>query len=231
MTSYPDSGDPLVTALQRLLLREGGHDTVGLEAGIGSDNLYQVANCRTDSKTGKAKSVGPGVRRALSARYPDWLNTEPATVSFAHQAVPAAGYVRLPVLAQAAAGPGRVAPHGFDELVEHVDVAEDWVRRTLRANPATLRVLTAKGHSMTGAIEDGDVMFVEPCLTFDRDGLYVIGIDDLLRVKRLRLRVLDRLLSIESNDGSAPETASLDDVGTRVVIHGRVVATWSLRQL
>ena len=54
---------------------------------------------------------------------------------------------------------------------------------------------------------------------------------ELVWVKRLRLRVLDRQLSIQSNDGSVPELASVADVGERIHIHGRVIAAWNLKRL
>lgn len=142
---------------------------------------------------------------------------------------PAEGYVRLPILAEAAAGAGRVADE--TELIEHVDVAETWVRRTLRANPANLRVLTARGHSMAGVIEDGDAMFVTPVTEFQDDGVYVIAVGGLLRVKRLRLRVLDQMLSIESTDGSSPETIPLSQADDALRICGKVVGAWALRKL
>lgn len=145
--------------------------------------------------------------------------------------VPATGYVRLPILAEAAAGVGRVQVTDAQELVEHVDVAEDWVRRTLRANPATLRVLTARGQSMAGVVEDGDVLFVEPCDQFRDDGIYIIAVGDLLRVKRLRVRVLEAVLSIESTDGSLPETVPLAQADDALQICGRVIAAWALRKL
>ena len=141
----------------------------------------------------------------------------------------AGGYVRLPIMAEAAAGAGRNAD--AIELVEHVDVAESWVRQTLKANPGRLQVLTARGHSMTGLIEDGDVLFVEPCVDFREDGVYIISVEGLIRVKRLRVRIVDRMLSIESNDGSQAETVPLVEVGEAVRICGRVVGAWSLRRL
>lgn len=143
---------------------------------------------------------------------------------------PEPGYVRLPILAEAAAGAGR-APETDVELIEHVDVSESWVRQTLRANPANLKVLTARGHSMAGVVEDGDALFVAPCTEFADDGLYIIAVGGLLRVKRLRLRVLDKLLSIESNDGSAPELVPLGEADDAIRVCGRVVAAWSLKKL
>lgn len=72
MQQYPKTTDPLVQALQRLLEREGGHVSVGDAAGINDQSLYQIANCKPDSKTGKPKGVGPSIRNRLSERYPGW---------------------------------------------------------------------------------------------------------------------------------------------------------------
>lgn len=140
------------------------------------------------------------------------------------------GYVRLPILAQASAGPGRL-PATDLELVEHVDVSEEWVRQTLRTNPRSLRVLTARGHSMRGVVEDGDVLFVQPAERFTDDGVYVIAVGDLLRVKRLRLLVLEARLSIESTDGSPPELIPQAEAEQVLHVCGRVVGAWSLKRL
>lgn len=141
------------------------------------------------------------------------------------------GYIRLPLMAEAAAGPGRVPIDIDGEVVRHVEVLESWIRQTLKANPKQLYVLTARGGSMRGVVEDGDVMFVEPCTDFQDDGLYVLTVGDLLRIKRLRLRVLDRQLSIESTDGSAPEVVPRNSVGDTIFIQGRVVGAWGLRHV
>lgn len=236
--------DPLVVALERLITREGGREAVADEIGSSEQTLYQIVKGVKDSKTGTPKGVGPSLRKRLDARYAGWRfladdadhlqqplelkGIGAAKTKSAVQLV-APGYVRLPILAEASAGPG--ADHDGFELVEHVDVAEEWVRRTLRANPSQLRVLTARGHSMTGQVEDGDVMFVEPCIQFVDDGLYVIAVGGLLRVKRLRLRVTDHVLSIESNDGSSPETLPLSHVDDTLRICGRVIGAWSLKRL
>lgn len=47
METYPTTDDPLVAALQRLLMREGGHVAVGDAAGINGQSLYQIANLKT----------------------------------------------------------------------------------------------------------------------------------------------------------------------------------------
>lgn len=196
-------------------------------AGCNPDNLYQIA-AGVLLPSGKPRSLGRETREKLDAAFPGWRDAAQ------HQSLgsergytePRAGYVRLPVLASASAGPGLIAD--VDEVVEHVEVLESWVRQTLRSNPKKLQVLTARGSSMRGQVEDGDVMFVEPCTGFERDGLYIIAVGDLLRVKRLRVLLVDERLSIESNDGSAPELLPLAEANDRLRICGQVVAAWTL---
>jgi SOS-response transcriptional repressor LexA len=221
--------------LRRHNLRSLGLTPSQLEqAGVG-----RYSYCR-DLLEDPSKSFGEKVARKVEEllRLPGgWLDTvhgreeAPALPVLPAEVKPvASGYVRLPVLAEAAAGPGRVAQHEI-ELVEHVDVSEDWVRRTLRANPRALSVLTARGHSMRGIIEDGDVLFVEPVDRFRDDGIYVIAVGDLLRVKRLRLSVLDRTLLIESNDGSPAEVIAQSQASEALQVLGRVVGAWSLKRI
>jgi phage repressor protein C with HTH and peptisase S24 domain len=84
---------------------------------------------------------------------------------------------------------------------------------------------------MRGIIEDGDVLFVEPVDRFRDDGIYVIAVGDLLRVKRLRLSVLDRTLLIESNDGSPAEVIAQSQASEALQVLGRVVGAWSLKRI
>lgn len=118
VSSTDPSGDPLVEALKRLLEREGGHVAVGLRAGINDQSLYQIASGRPDSKTGSPKSVGPSIRKRLTARYPDWLDppdqsnfasaiNEPSTPSIAGL------MARLGQLLQAATPATRAAVAGL----------------------------------------------------------------------------------------------------------------------
>lgn len=79
VSKYPASTDPLVCALQALLRREGGHVTVGDKANVSDQSLYQIAFCKPDSGTKKPKSVGPSIRRRLTATFPDWLDGDTAS--------------------------------------------------------------------------------------------------------------------------------------------------------
>ncbi len=142
-------------------------------------------------------------------------------------AEPAEGYCRLPVMAEAGAGNGCEA---LPEVVSYIDVLESYVRRQLGANPRTIKVLTARGNSMTGQIEDGDIMFVEQTDEFTDDGIYILTLDNLVRVKRLSVSALSQQVIIESNDGRKAEELPLKEVPHRLRIQGRVVGAWSLRR-
>lgn len=157
------------------------------------------------------------------------LSTAPAApvgVPISPKEAPPEGYVRLPVMAEASAGPGRVPQL---EAVQPVDVLESYIRLKLNANPRNLKVLTARGGSMTGVIEDGDIMFVEPTTEFTDDGIYILTLDDLVRVKRLSVSMASGNVLIESNDGRKSEELPLREVPDRLHIQGRVLGAWSLR--
>ncbi len=196
-----------------------GHRTIGLDAatayargfGVGLEEISR----RLAAQVAKASHLHRTVPDAMVVR--------------AEEPAPGYGYIRLPVLAEAAAGAGRVSPE-YGEILSQVDVLESWARRSFGGNPSTLKLLTVRGHSMTGVVEDGDVLFIRPGSTFDDNGLYVYSVGDLLRVKRLTVRELDGQLLIESTDGSAPQVGSLADIGTRLHIHGKVVGAWGFKR-
>lgn len=150
----------------------------------------------------------------------------PVGVPISPREDPPVGYVRLPVMCEASAGPGRVPQL---EAVQPIDVLESYIRKKLNANPRNLKVLTARGGSMTGVIEDGDIMFVEPTSEFTDDGIYILTLDDLIRVKRLSVSVATGNVLIESNDGRKSEELPLREVPDRLHIQGRVLGAWSLR--
>lgn len=83
---YPTSNDPLVQAVQRLLIAHGGHIAVGQRAGIGDQTLYQIAFGKINSRTQKPQGVGPSVRKRLDAAFPGWLDKTPSLAVMESQA-------------------------------------------------------------------------------------------------------------------------------------------------
>ena len=188
-----------------------------------------------------AKRIGEETAELLASAYPEFFGADAPAAQPAPEPpsnppvgsptssgeAPPSGYTRLPVMAEASAGHGRIPEM---EVVQHIDVLESYVRQRLGANPKNLRVLTARGNSMTGVIEDGDVMFVQPTCEFTDDGIYILTLDDLIRVKRLSVSMTTGRVVIESNDGRAAEELPLKEVPHRLHIQGRVLGSWSLRR-
>lgn len=73
---FPHTDDPLVAALQRLVATVGGYQAVADAADLNDQSIYQISQCKTDSKTGRPRSVGPKIRRQLDAAFPGWMQRE-----------------------------------------------------------------------------------------------------------------------------------------------------------
>lgn len=230
-------------ALQNLVESLGRGGIASIAQQIGKDASYVSRMLYPADKNG-AKRIGEDTAILLAKAFPSFFgdgrellvtvppkpNTEvgaaPVGVPVSPRDVPPEGYVRLPVMAEASAGPGRIP---LLEAVQPVDVLESYIRLKLNANPRNLKVLTARGGSMTGLIEDGDIMFVEPTTEFTDDGIYILTLDDLVRVKRLSVSIATGNVLIESNDGRKSEELPLREVPDRLHIQGRVLGAWSLR--
>jgi phage repressor protein C with HTH and peptisase S24 domain len=178
-----------------------------------------------------AKAMGTTAECLAAGRfYPGKSADEspvPVVIPVSLRDPPPEGYVRMPSMAEAGAGEGR---EPLPEVVQYVDVLESYIRQRLNVNPQTIKVLTARGNSMTGQIEDGDIMFVQPTNEFTDDGIYVLTLDNLVRVKRLSVSIASGVVSVESNDGRQPEKLPLKEVQGSLHIQGRVIAAWSLRR-
>lgn len=229
-------------------LGRGGISAVAKK--IGKEASYVSRMLYPEGKSGM-KRIGEDTVELLRAEYPGFFiatgvhgtadseaaaNGEPqpshvprppVDPSPAASEPPPEGYARLPILAEASAGPGRYAAQ---EVVHHIDVLESYIRQRLNTNPRNVHVLTARGSSMTGVIEDGDIMFVQPTNEFTDDGIYILTFDDLIRVKRLSISMATGNVVIESNDGRRSEELPFREVPRRLHIQGRVLGTWSLKK-
>ena len=196
-------------------------------------NQGEISSLLKDKSFGGVKARNLEAATGMPERYLDDRVEQaltpiptPVGVPVSPRDEPPEGYVRLPVMCDASAGNGRVPQ---PETVQPVDVLESYIRQKLKANPRNLKVLTARGGSMTGLIEDGDIMFVEPTSEFTDDGIYILTLDELIRVKRLSVSMATGNVLIESNDGRKSEELPLREVPGRLHIQGRVLGTWALR--
>ena len=114
------------------------------------------------------------------------------------------------------------------EVVDFVHVDKAWARENLGGNLSRIQVITARGDSMQGTIEDGDVLFVDTSVrSFEGEGVYLLSFADGLKAKRLQASVGGGLLVISDNPLYRTETIENDKL-EKLIICGKVRGAWHL---
>jgi phage repressor protein C with HTH and peptisase S24 domain len=138
------------------------------------------------------------------------------------------GFVLIPRFGVAAsAGAGSMVE--ADAIDGFISFRESWVRRTLGLNPKRLALISAEGDSMRPTITEGDVLLIDTSIRRVRDSaIYVLRLDGVLLVKRLRLRMDGSVDVISDNPAYQPELLTATHVESlsiagRVVWHGGLV--------
>lgn len=104
-----------------------------------------------------------------------------------------------------------------------------WIDNYLRIDPKDLSVLSVKGDSMEGVLNDRDVILVNHADTSPASGLYVLRVEGDLIVKRVQKLPGGKLKVLSANQAYEPfEVDPASPVGDFAVI-GRVV--WFGRQI
>ncbi|RQZ74829.1 MULTISPECIES: LexA family transcriptional regulator [Burkholderia] len=104
-----------------------------------------------------------------------------------------------------------------------------WIDNFLRVSPRDLAVISVKGDSMEGVLNDRDVILVNQADTRPGAGLYVLRMDGELFVKRLQRLPEGRLEVSSANDAYRPFTIDMASPPSDFDIIGRVV--WFGRQV
>lgn len=121
---------------------------------------------------------------------------------------------------QASAGRGNF---GDDKSPKYaMAFRKSWIKRDLSVEPEHLSVITVKGDSMEGVLENKDVILINHQDTTPRDGLYVLRVDDEIYVKRVQ-HLPSRLIISSSNEAYAPFEIDLNDPDANFKIIGKVV--------
>ncbi|PIT07870.1 S24 family peptidase [Snodgrassella communis] len=97
-----------------------------------------------------------------------------------------------------------------------------WIKNNLRADPKHLSVITVKGDSMEGVLNDGDNILVNHAKNKPGSGLYVIRIGEDLIVKRVQSLPGGRLLIMSANEAYPPFEVDISSPASDVSIIGRV---------
>ena len=114
------------------------------------------------------------------------------------------------------------------EVVDYVHVDKAWAREKLGGNLSRIQVITARGDSMQGTIEDGDVLFVDTSVRwFEGEGVYLLSFADGLKAKRLQASVGGGLLVISDNPLYRTETIEGNGL-EKLTICGKVRGAWHL---
>lgn len=128
---------------------------------------------------------------------------------------------------KAAAGHGQAIT---DEAPKHtMAFRRYWIENYLHAKPADLSVLSVRGDSLQGVLNDRDVILIDRSQTSGAAGLYVLRIDGDVIVKTLQ-RLPDGILEVSSaNPAYKPFTVNMAKAPADFAIIGRVV--WFGRQV
>lgn len=143
---------------------------------------------------------------------------------------PEPGYIAFGLLDVSASAGNGSQPVDFPEVVRNIHVLESWAKANLPVDLSNIKVISARGTSMQGSIENGDVLFVDSSVkAYDGDGIYVIARGNDVQVKRLQKLNGDVLAVLSDNRAYESERLTGEDADS-VVICGRVLAAWSIKR-
>lgn len=165
----------------------------------------------------------------LGSAVADIPTSQPAAIKAVEsEALP--GYISFDLLdVEAAAGNGRSAPESL-EVIRRVNVLESWASAALGGDLSRIHLISARGTSMQGSIENGDVLFVDATVrAYDGDGIYVISRDNDVQVKRLQ-KLHGGALAIISDNRAYESERLTNEEANSVIVCGRVLAAWSMRK-
>ncbi|MBL8505817.1 S24 family peptidase [Methylobacillus glycogenes] len=87
-----------------------------------------------------------------------------------------------------------------------------------------LKIFTVKGTSLQPSIHDGDEVLVDVrCNSFDDNAIYVIGQGDIMRIKRIQLRLDGTVVVRNDNDGDLPPEVYTTEEAKAFNVIGKVV--------
>lgn len=121
---------------------------------------------------------------------------------------------------QASAGPGAFAD--MERVTDVLAFRADWVRRTLRTDPAQLALISAAGDSMDPTIRPGDLLLVDTSANeVAHDGIYVVVMGTHVLVKRVQ-RLYREGLVVKSDNPAYDEIRIGPDEMGEFIVAGRV---------
>lgn len=121
---------------------------------------------------------------------------------------------------QAAAGHGQLV--GDEQPMFAMAFRRYWIENYVTRDIKNLSVISVKGDSMEGVLNDGDTILINHGQTTPRDGLYVLRLNENLLVKRLQLIPGGIVNVISANEAYPTFEIDLKTPTDDVAIIGRV---------
>lgn len=127
-----------------------------------------------------------------------------------------------------------VASAGHGKLIQreniryHLCFQRSWLQRVTSAPASELAIIHVEGDSMEPTLSNGDTVLVDLTESYPRtDGIFVIGYDDHLMVKRLRIDPVRQRLAIISDNALY---SAVEDIAPQALnVIGKVI--WLGRRL
>lgn len=117
------------------------------------------------------------------------------------------------------------------EVVDYVNVSRLWAKDKFGGNLSHIKIITARGDSMAGTIDEGDVIFVDTAVTeMMEDGVYLIHVSDGRRAKRLQRTVTGGVKILSDNKRYETETVEKHDL-EQLKICGKIKGAWKLEEM
>ena len=135
--------------------------------------------------------------------------------------VPPDDYERIPVFDIRAAGKGGAIAHDAAPIA-YTKFSLDWLRTMTRSHVSKLAVLQVAGDSMEPTLCNGDRVLIDTAqANLRREGVYVIGVEDTLMVKRVTMHPKSKRVSLRSDNPRYETYSDLDP--DRLHVTGRVI--------
>lgn len=216
----------------------GGPAETARRVGVSNTTLQRWRNGEVDLSTSNlvklADEAGASVEWLATGRG-NWEAALPAEATTMAGYVDTLGnpvditeFVFIPRFnVKAAAGHGSALADGKPPLA--MAFRRYWVDNFLRVNPRDLAVISVKGDSMEGVLNDRDTILVNQADNRPGAGLYVLRMDGELFVKRLQRLPEGRIEVSSANEAYRPFTIDMAAPPSDFEIIGRVV--WVGRQI
>lgn len=130
-------------------------------------------------------------------------------------------YERIPVFDIRAAGKAGTLAHDASPIA-YTMFGLDWLRTQTRSHVSKLAVVQVAGDSMEPTLCNGDQALIDTTqVNLRREGIYVIGVDDTLMVKRVTMHPKSKRVTLRADNPRYDTYSDLDP--DRLHVAGRVI--------